>query len=157
MQPIIKDWGTLGLELVPWDSNPHGTCGWGTEVGMELRLPVELGVVGPLTLSLEAPVFRQLPWHRARITLKLPWRVKPHPFLIADAHLQVFGRMGRSTRSPWQMPVSQSHAPFLSDTKSVFFTINTCQLIITSFRFQLIPIMRFKFHILITPPGHTGR
>ena len=39
-----------GLELVPWDANPHGTWGWGTEVGMELRLPVELGVVGPLTL-----------------------------------------------------------------------------------------------------------
>ena len=61
--------------------------------------------------------------------------------------------MGGSTQSPWQMLVFQSHAPFLSDTKSFFFTINTCQLVITSFRFQPIPIIRFKFQILIIPLG----
>ena len=42
------------MELVPWNTNPHGTWGWGTEEGMELRLPVVLGMGGPLTLSLDA-------------------------------------------------------------------------------------------------------
>lgn len=86
---------------------------------MELMLPAVLGAVES-SLGREACVFRQHPWHCARLPCQLAQRVKSRTLPVADTHLRVIVRMGRGTRSPWQMLVSQKYASFLSDTKIWF-------------------------------------
>lgn len=49
-----KGLGDPGLGVGPLERKPPWDLGVGAEAGMDLRLPVVLGVAGPLTLSLDA-------------------------------------------------------------------------------------------------------
>ena len=95
-----KGLGDPGLGVGPLEHKPPWDLGVGDRGRHGTQAACSAGHGGPFDSEPGCSVFRQLPWHCARLAHQFPRRVKTCLLPAADTHLQVFGRMGRSTQSP---------------------------------------------------------